>query len=79
MKKKEIDNLRKKDDEELSKILQEKKKEYLVTYNQVGAGHEKNLRKPTNIRKDIAQILTIMKEKSLISEIKAKEEKEVKK
>ena len=76
MKKKELESLRKKDINELNKTLGDKKKEYLLTYNQVKAGQEKDTRKPTNIRKDIAQILTTIKEKEIIEKSLSKGEKE---
>ena len=76
MKKKELESLRKKDINELNKTLGDKKKEYLLTYNQVKAGQEKDTRKPTNIRKEIAQILTTIKEKEIIEKSLSKGEKE---
>lgn len=76
MKKKELESLRKKDIKELNKTLGDMKKEYLLTYNQVKAGQEKDTRKPTNIRKDIAQILTTIKEKEIIEKSLSKGEKE---
>ena len=76
MKKKELEPLRKKDIKELNKTLGDMKKEYLLTYNQVKAGQEKDTRKPTNIRKDIAQILTTIKEKEIIEKSLLKGEME---
>ena len=76
MKKKELESLRKKDIKELTKILEDRKKEYLLTYNQVKAGQEKDTRKPTNVRKEVAQILTTIKEKEIIAKSQPKKEKE---
>ena len=79
MKKKELESLRKKDIKELNKMLEEKKREYLLSYSQVKAGQEKDTSKPTNIRKDVAQILTTIKEKEIITKTESKSEKEVNK
>lgn len=79
MKKKELESLRKKDIKELTKMLEDKRKEYLLSYNQVKAGQEKDTRKPTNIRKEVAQILTTIKEKDIIEETRLKGEKEANK
>ena len=79
MKKKELESLRKKDVKELNKMLEEKKREYLLSYSQVKAGQEKDTSKPTNIRKDVAQILTTIKEKEIITITELKGEKEVNK
>jgi ribosomal protein L29 len=76
MKKKELESLRKKDIKELTKTLEDKKKEYILTYSQVKAGQEKDTRKPTNIRKEVAQILTTIKEKEIIEKSLSKGEKE---
>ena len=79
MKKKELESLRKKDIKELTKMLEDKKKEHLLSYNQVKAGQEKDTRKPTNIRKEVAQILTTIKEKEIIEKTRSKSEKEANK
>jgi ribosomal protein L29 len=76
MKKKDLVTLRKKDMKELTKMLEDVRKEHLLSYNEVKAGQEKNTKKPANIRKDIAQILTTMKEKEIIKRSELKEEKE---
>lgn len=68
MDKKEIESLKKKEIKELENLLVDKRSEHLLSYNQVKANQEKNTRKPTNIRKEIAQILTVIKEKTLIEE-----------
>lgn len=79
MKKKELQSLRKKELKELTKMLEDKRKEYLLTYSQVKAGQEKDTSKPTNIRKDVAQILTTIKEKEIITKSQSKGEKEANK
>ena len=79
MKKKELESLRKKEVKELTKMLEDKKKEYLLSYNQVKAGQEKDTRRPANIRKEVAQILTTIKEKEIIEKTRSKSEKEANK
>ncbi len=50
-----------------------------MSYSQVKAGQEKDTSKPTNIRKDVAQILTTIKEKDIITKTELKSEKEANK
>jgi ribosomal protein L29 len=74
MKKKDISSLRTKSKEELIKMLTEKKLEANKAKAEIKAGTEKNLKKVTNLRKEIAVILTVLTEKSLME----KEEKQEK-
>ena len=72
MKKKDISSLRTKKEEELLKMLAEKRLEAARGKAEVKAGTEKNLKKVTHLRREIAVILTILTEKSLMQ----KEEKQ---
>lgn len=68
MKKKELKDLRVKDYKELKKILSEKRLEVARVKADLKVSHEKNLKKAKNLSHDIAQILTIIKEKEIIEE-----------
>lgn len=72
MKKNELTKLRNKDIEELKKITQDKKLELAKVFTDIKAGREKNLKKSKNLRCDIAQVLTIVKEKELIEMVNSK-------
>jgi ribosomal protein L29 len=50
---------------ELEKTLVIKRSELLKLVLKKVAGGEKNLKKPKNLRKEIAQVLTIIKEKEI--------------
>ncbi len=63
MKIKELKELRTKKKNELMKMVDEKKKEVTLTLGRMYVGKEKNLRKAKMIRREIAQIMTIMKMK----------------
>lgn len=74
MKKKDLKMLVGKKTKELEKILSEKRLEILKNQAEVYSGKEKNLKKAKNLRKEIAQILTIIKENELTKkESEAKE------
>lgn len=66
MKKKDLTDLRNKEINELEKLLSKKRNELINTYAKIKAGQEKNLKKAKNIKRDIAQILTIIREKELL-------------
>jgi ribosomal protein L29 len=66
MKKKDLTDLRNKKISELEKLLSKKRNELINTYAKIKAGQEKNLKKAKNIRRDVAQILTIIREKELL-------------
>ena len=65
MKKKELKTLKTKSSKDLEKSLEKKRIEVLKTTLKIKAGEEKNVKKGKNLRIDIAQILTILKEKEL--------------
>ena len=66
MKKKDLTDLRNKKINELEKLLSKKRNELINTYAKIKAGQEKDLKKAKNIRRDVAQILTIIREKELL-------------
>ena len=47
-------------------MVSDKKLELAKTLSELKVGREKNLKKPKNIRRDIAQMLTAVREKKLI-------------
>lgn len=67
MKKKELAVYRKKEIGDLQKIVNEKTLEAREMHMQIHTGQEKNTRKYKSIRHEIAQILTIIREKEIIS------------
>lgn len=71
MKKKELENIREKSITELKKTALEAKKEISLVYTKIKAGQEKNTSQMKKLRHNLAQVLTLIREK----EIMAKEEK----
>lgn len=71
MKKKDLQAARNKKMSELKNLVSKKKQEVEVLQAKVKAGQEKNLKKAKNIRIEIAQLLTLIREKEIIK----KEEK----
>lgn len=78
MKRKEFNDLRSKTTKELNKIVAEKKLEKEKTKMKAVAGKEKNLKLAKNLSKEIAKILTLIREKEIIESLQPKVEKEVK-
>lgn len=70
MKTKDLKQLRTKTLKELTDIAKEKRREMLLSYAKIKAGKEKNTSLVKKIRKDIAQILTIIKEKEILERSK---------
>lgn len=73
MKKTEFKNLKSKKTEELKKMAIEKRLEIVKTKAKIAAGQEKNLRKARNLRKELAQILTVVKEMEIVSKLESKD------
>ena len=65
MKKKDLVETRNKDTKALEKKLADLKAEALLSYAKIKSGKEKNTAKVRLIKRDIAQILTIITEKKL--------------
>jgi len=74
MKKKDIESLRTKGKDELLKIVAERRLEADKAKAEVKAGIQKNIKKVTNLRREIAVILTILTEKSLMEKTEKQEE-----
>ena len=66
MKRKDLSKLKEKSQKELIKLASDKKTEILKVIANIAAGREKNLKKASNLKRDHAQILTIIREKELI-------------
>jgi ribosomal protein L29 len=66
MKKKDLTNLRKKEIKDLEKMAKDMKLELAKATAEMRASREKNLKKTKNLRHDVAQILTIVREKELM-------------
>lgn len=65
MKRKDLADLKTKEAKDLKKMLGDKKAELEKIMVNVSVGKEKNLKKAKNLRRDISQILTIMREKEI--------------
>ena len=74
MEKKELSALRLKSVSELKKTIVEKQKEASMFFSSLKAGKEKTTSKRRNLRRDIAQTLTIIKEKEILEKEIAKTE-----
>jgi len=68
MKKKDLEVLRTKDIQEVKKSLKEKKAELAKLFVEIYGGKEKNIKKGRNLRREIAQYLTIIKEREYIEQ-----------
>lgn len=72
MKKNDLNKLKAKKAEELKKIGVDKKVELIKISAEVTAGNESNNKKAKNLKRDIAQILTIIREKEIVEKIEEK-------
>lgn len=77
MKRKELIDLKSKEIKDLAKLAREKSHEAKKAKMEILAGKSKNLKVFKNLRRDIAQILTVVGEKQIMEKLQAK--KEVKK
>lgn len=66
MKKSELTKLRSKKADVLGKTVTDKRLDLVKVSADIKASKEKNLKKAKNLRRDIAQILTLISEKELI-------------
>ena len=71
MKSKDLQNLRGKTIVELMKQLADKKLELMKVGVNLKSSKEKNLKKAKNIRRELAQIMTVVKEKEILEKIEA--------
>jgi ribosomal protein L29 len=79
MKKKDLQQFKDKSIDELSKLVGKKRVEFDKAKVELKSGNNKNNKKPKNLKKEIAQILTIIKEKEIMDHLSAKNEGGVKK
>ncbi len=75
MKKKDFTDLKNKTVKDLTKLVVEKNQAAKKTRMDIAAGKEKNLKAYKNLRRDIAQILTLVKEKQIMEKLQPKETK----
>ncbi len=75
MKKKELETLRKKETKELARDLGEARKKASLTWSKMMVGKEKNLKAGRKIRREIAQILTVLSQKGAEKPVVEKENK----
>ena len=76
MKKKEYQDLKIKAYQDLNKLLKDKRLEFRKTKVDLKVSREKNLKKVKNLRRDIAQILTIIREKEIAEKEVSKQERQ---
>lgn len=74
MKKKDFVALRAKKTGELKDNIRERKNELIQTMGKIKAGEEKNLKKPHNLRLEIARMLSMVREKEILEKETRKEE-----
>jgi ribosomal protein L29 len=67
MKKSDLTGLRTKTSEELAKTFSDKSKELVKVMTAITGGTEKNLKKGRNLKKDMARVATIIREKEIIA------------
>ncbi|MBI2066300.1 50S ribosomal protein L29 [Candidatus Woesebacteria bacterium] len=65
MKRKDLVDLKIKEVEDLNKVLGDKKAQLEKVMVNIRAGKEKNLKSAKNLKRDISQILTIVREKEI--------------
>ena len=65
MKKKQIVDIRTKDTKKLMKMVSDLEIEILNTRARIKVGKEKNLKKTKNLKRELAQIKTIIKQKEI--------------
>ena len=74
MKRKEFNELRTKDTITLKKLAMEKRLEAAKKKMEILGSKEKNLKSTGSLRHDLAQILTLIREKEIMEKLQPKEE-----
>ena len=69
MKKRELEAIRKQDTQVLKRTLDELRDKLMKAQIDMSIGQEKNLAKARNIRRDIAQVETIIRDKQINAKI----------
>ena len=75
MKRKEFTDIKTKSVKDLTRMVMDKKVEMSKKRVEMFSGREKNLKYFNNLRRDVAQIMTILKEKEIIEKLKVEETK----
>ena len=78
MKKKDIISLRSKEAIELAQLVGQMRLEIVKTKANISASKEKNLKKVKNLRHDLAQVVTLMREKQIMEKAKGEIKEEIK-
>ncbi len=74
MKIRDLQNLAGKTKDELKKLSEEKKLDLIKTTVDLKASKEKNLKKAKNVRRELAQVLTKLREKEIMEQNSKMEE-----
>lgn len=77
MKRKDYTDLKGKTVADLTKMVSSKKTDAIKKKMQIMGGKEKNLKAYRNIRSEIAKILTLIREKEIVDELKVESEKSI--
>ena len=75
MKTRELTSLRKKSPDEIKSLLEQKKFEAAESFAKMKAGQEKNLKRVKNLKREIAQIMTVFQEYNLSKKLDEKSDK----
>ena len=75
MKTRELTSLRKKSLDEIKSLLEQKKLEAVESFAKMKAGQEKNLKRAKNLKREIAQIMTVFQEYNLSKKLDEKSNK----
>ena len=75
MKTRELTSLRKKSLDEIKSLLEQKKFEAVESFAKMKAGQEKNLKRVKNLKREIAQIMTVFQEYNLSKKLDEKSDK----
>ena len=70
MKKKDLQAFKDKKIEDLRKVVSDKQMEISKVVTEMYAGKEKNLKKTKNLKRELAQVLTLLRQKELEGETK---------
>ncbi len=77
MKRKEFTDFKNKSVKELAKFIAEKKTEMAKKRVEIFSGREKNLKYFNNLRREVAQAMTLIREKQIIEKLEGSEKTEV--
>jgi ribosomal protein L29 len=72
MKRKDFNEMKSKTIKELMKLVSEKKLEAAKKKMEAASGKEKNFKSFRNLRREIAKILTLIREKEILEKLQAK-------